>query len=325
MFETYIMAQLFITSVHIMLKILYTIYYLWNKGPQIQTDGVNRRYTIVYIHGSGHCGSTLLNLLLNAHSNIIGLSEISTLHKSFMDKKFGSEAAELSKTKFWRSILNEFEQRSGTSLLEESNRFRLPDWQEYFSLDEDEVSHIQKVDRAFFDSIGNRVNTAIICDASKFLVRLHMLISSGLPVKVIHLDRDGRGVMHSFLRKGHSFRSAFSRWSISETGFLLLSHWLPKNNLHYCRYEDLAQHPEKELEKICTFLGIDFEYEMQTDFRNVDDFGICGNRMRTSNDTTILVDNSWKKHLPIKARLKFWFSGGWIYWPIRLWTAFKYK
>lgn len=214
-----------------MLEILYTINYLWNKGPQIQTDGVNRRYTIVYIHGAGHCGSTLLNLLLNAHSNIIGLSEISTLHKSFMDKKYGSGSVGLSKTKFWRSILNEFEQRSGTSLLKENYRFRLPDWQEYFSLDEDEISHIQKVDRAFFDSIGEQVNAAIICDASKFLVRLHMLVSSGLPVKVIHLDRDGRGIIHSYLRKGHSFKNASRRWSISATGFLLLSHWLPKKNL----------------------------------------------------------------------------------------------
>ena len=307
-----------------MLEIFYPIYYLWNKGPQIQTDGVNRRYSIVYIHGAGHCGSTLLNLLLNAHSNIIGLSEISTLHKLFIDKKFDSESENLSKTKFWRSILNEFEQRSGTSLLEENNRFRLLDWQQYFSLDEDEVSHIQKVDRTFFDSIAEQINTSIICDASKFLVRLHMLVSSGLPVKVIHLDRDGRGVMHSYLRKGHSFKNAFRRWSISATGFILLSHWLPKNDLHYCRYEDLARHPEKELEKICAFLGIDFENEMLVDFRKVENFGINGNRMRNSKDTSISVDNSWKQHLPLKTRLKFWFSGGWIQLPLRLLAAVKH-
>ncbi|MFW2440312.1 MAG: sulfotransferase family protein [Arenicellales bacterium] len=306
-----------------MLEILYTIYYLWNKGPQVQTDGINRRYTIVYIHGAGHCGSTLLNLLLNAHSNVIGLSEISTLHKAFMDNKFGSESAELSKTKFWRSILNEFEQRSGTSLLEESNRFRLLDWQQYFSLDPDEVSHIQKVDRTFFDSIAEQIDTSIICDASKFLVRLHMLVSSGLPAKVVHLDRDGRGVTHSYLRKGHSFKNAFRRWSIGATGYILLSHWLPKNDLHYCRYEDLARHPEKELEKICAFLGINFENEMLVDFRNTENFGICGNRMRNSKDTNILVDNSWKQQLPLKTKIKFWLSGGWIQWPIRLWAAIR--
>lgn len=309
--------------VHVMSEVLYTVYNLWNKGPQIQSDGVNRNYTIVYIHGSGHCGSTLLNLLLNAHSNIIGLSELSTLHKSFMDNKFGPESANLTKTEFWRSILSEFEQRFGAPLLDEDNRFVLPDWHEYFSLEQDEVKHMQRVDRAFFDSIEKKINIPIICDSSKFLVRLHMLISSGLPVKVIHLDRDGRGVLYSYLRKGYSFTNAFKRWTISETGFLLLSHWLPKNNLHYCKYENLARHPKKELEKICAFLGINFENEMLADFRNVEDLGICGNRMRNSKDKTIMVDSSWKLHLTLKTRLKFWFYGGWIHWPIRLWTIFK--
>lgn len=307
-----------------MLEILYTIYYLWNKGPQIQTDSVNRSYTIVYIHGAGHCGSTLLNLLLNAHSNITGLSEIEALHKSFMDKKFGSESAALSKTQFWYSILNNFEQQFGASLLDEKNRFRLPDWHEYLSLDQDEISHIHKIDRTFFDSVGKQVKTPIICDASKFLVRLHMLISSGLPVKAIHLDRDGRGVINSYLRKGYSFKNAFLRWNISATGFLLLSHWLPRKNLHYCQYEELARHPKKELQKICQFLGIEFEDRMLSDFKSAENFGVCGNRMRNSKDTTISLDSSWKQQLPLKTKLKFWISGGWIQWPLRLLAYFKH-
>ena len=97
-----------------MLETLYTLYYLWNKGPQLQTVSGYRPYTIVYIHGAGHCGSTLLNLLLNAHSNTLGLSEVSTLNKAFMDIILDSTSASRSKIKFWNSILNEFEQRSGT-------------------------------------------------------------------------------------------------------------------------------------------------------------------------------------------------------------------
>jgi hypothetical protein len=308
-----------------MLEILYPIYKLWNKVPIIHDDGINRRYTIVYIHGAGHCGSTLLNLLLNAHSEIIGLSEVVTIHKSFMDEKSATDSSALSNTRFWKSVLADFEQRLGIPLLVDENRFKLHEWSEYFSLDQDEVNRIHNINRAFFDSIDGQVKSSIICDASKFLVRLHMLISSGLPVKVIHLDRNGRGIMQSYLRKGNTFKNAFIRWSMAETGLLLLSHWLPKKDLYYCQYEKLAQNPEKELSKICGFLGTNYEKEMITDFRNAENFGINGNRMRNSNDTKIFVDNRWKKLLPLKVRLKFWFSGGWIHWPIRLWLIIKRK
>jgi nucleoside-diphosphate-sugar epimerase len=36
----------------------------------------NLNAQLVYILGSGYCGSTLLNRLLNGHSQVIGLSEI---------------------------------------------------------------------------------------------------------------------------------------------------------------------------------------------------------------------------------------------------------
>jgi hypothetical protein len=37
---------------------------------------VTKGFTLVYVLGAGHCGSTLLNLLLKGHSQVLGLSEI---------------------------------------------------------------------------------------------------------------------------------------------------------------------------------------------------------------------------------------------------------
>jgi hypothetical protein len=37
-----------------------------------------KKFTLLYIYGSGRCSSTLLDQLLNDHSRVIGLGEITT-------------------------------------------------------------------------------------------------------------------------------------------------------------------------------------------------------------------------------------------------------
>lgn len=46
-------------------------------------------HTLVYILGAGHSGSTLLDMLLNAHSDTGGLGEISAIHR-YLGQREGS-------------------------------------------------------------------------------------------------------------------------------------------------------------------------------------------------------------------------------------------
>jgi glycosyltransferase involved in cell wall biosynthesis len=299
--------------------------YLWDKKPHIPTDNVAHPYTIAYIHGAGHCGSTLLNLLLNAHPEVIGLSEIENLHKVFLNRLDDPAIEELRNSLFWQSVFSEFERRFGAPLLIEENSIKLSGWPEYFGLRKEALDHLQNVNRALFESIAAISRMSVICDASKFLCRLHMLISAGLPVKVVDLHRDGRGVMQSYLRKGNAIQDSFNRWGDSEIGYLLLSHWISENDILYCRYEDLARYPERELRRICSFLSLNFDHRMLTEFKNTEDFGIGGNRMRKSKSTSIKLDDTWKYQLPQKERAIFWLMGGWIQWVIRLWAMIKMR
>lgn len=305
-----------------MINSLYTIKYLWNKAPRIRCDDTERSYTIAYIHGAGHCGSTLLNMLLNAHSQAIGVSEVENIHDVFLSQH-DDEAKRLRNSAFWQQTLDRFEQRAGTPLLIDENRIKLTDWNQYLASPETTVNHLRVVNRALFDSIAEESESVLICDTSKFLLRLHLLIGSGLPIKVIHLHRDGRGVMQSYLRKGHSIHNGFSRWSDAEAGYLLLRHWLPAKDILYCRYENLARHPERELGRICAFLGLNFEQRMLTEFSEVEQIGIGGNRMRLSPGNVITADDAWKRELPAKSRLTFWLMGGWVQWPIQLLANFR--
>lgn len=298
-------------------------HYLWGKGPSIKSDVKSRPYTIAYIHGAGHCGSTLLNLMLNAHPQAIGLSELENVHNTFMDRADVPEIKKLRESDFWQTTLSDFEHRFGSPLLCNNNRIKLSDWSGYFGLKSQALTHIQNVNRALFDSIAARSGATVICDASKFLLRLHMLIDAGLPVKVIHLHRDGRGVMHSYLRKGYSVENSFHRWSNAEVGYLLLSHWLPKTDAHYCCYENLATQPERELKRICSFLRLKYEPEMLTDFNKETHFGIGGNRMLSSKNLSIRMDVEWKRQLDFKSKNFFWLKGGWIQWPVRFWATLK--
>ncbi len=299
------------------------LYQLWGKGPHITVADVDRSYTVVYIHGAGHCGSTLLNLLLNAHSQVVGISEFSTIHNILSDKPEKSEAKEILESDFWKSVIIQFQHRFGEPLLSDKNLTKLTDWSEYLSWGKQANHHFQSVSRALFDSIAEVSGARLICDASKFLLPLHLLISSGLPAKVIHLHRDGRAVIQSYLRKGRSFEASFVRWGSAEIGYLLLSHWLPSNDVLYCRYEELAVCPERELRRICAFLGLDYEARMLTEFPTIEQVGIGGNRMRFSASADIALDEAWKRELSLKSRILFWWKGGWIQWPLSLWAALK--
>jgi hypothetical protein len=47
-----------------------------------RADQASDPVDILYVIGPGHCGSTLLNLFLDRHSRVAGVSEIVTLNRN---------------------------------------------------------------------------------------------------------------------------------------------------------------------------------------------------------------------------------------------------
>ena len=82
--------------------------------------------------------------------------------------------------------------------------------------------------------------------------------------RVIHLVRDGRDVALSRIRLGWAGNvwTSAPAWAEIERSWELLRPRLAAEQVHEMRYEDLVAHPGEELDRLCAFLGIDYEAEM---------------------------------------------------------------
>lgn len=286
-------------------------------------------FTLVYILGSGHCGSTLLDMMLNGHPYITALGELARLH-SYIGLWRGRimtpevEAATRGgatrpralevwehnlDTPFWVDVREHYERSTGQAF--DDIRLHHPSW---FSLATGRADWAQWKRRnlALLKSIGHVAGTPFLTDSSKSPQRLLLLERTGLfDVRVINLVRDGRAIYYSYLRKYHSAPLAMRRWggralmALYVLGRIQHSRWIR------VRYEDLSSQPDQTLRGICDFLGIEFVPDMVA-FRRQPYMGIGGNRMRMDSGEEIRLDERWKTALTARDRIIFELVGGWL-------------
>ena len=82
--------------------------------------------------------------------------------------------------------------------------------------------------------------------------------------RFIHLVRDGRDVARSHVEMGWAGNlwAAAKPWREAERTWHSLAARIPENRRMELRYETLVRAPERELTRICTFLGVDYATEM---------------------------------------------------------------
>lgn len=282
------------------------------------------RFTLLYILGSGHCGSTLLDMLLNGHSQIIGMGELVTLRRYILlqetvSSQPRSEAerkinANILNTPFWQRCKRCYEARSGAPFSSLAEACQYPKFRELvFQYSYLDIKKAMLPWYNLFACIHETSGAEVITDASKFPHRLYLLKrSDAFSVKVIHLIRDGRGVVNSYFRKYHSFKLALQRWMYPNLESMYLRRLFSDKDWIIVKYENLAMNPEETLAKICNFLGLEFERNMLF-YRRTPYIGLGGNRMREKQtDERIFLDERWRKELSWKYRLAFAVAGGWL-------------
>jgi hypothetical protein len=266
-------------------------------------------YKLVYVLGSGHCGSTLLDMILNGHQQIVGLGEVIGLPKLINEGKPPENKALLD-TPFWRDVTHRFEKTSSIPLKHFDSTH--PPWHAILSWGAENIAKWANPNKLFFSCIQQVSGARVLTDASKTPHRLYLLAHSGLfDIKVIHLIRDGRAVMNSYSRKRDRFRLGLRMWAPQALSGLYLPRNLPNQDWLRIRYEELATQPEEMLKTICAFLGVSFEPQMLA-YRSQPYFGIPGNRMVYLENEDIVLDEVWKKDLKSKHRLGFTLIAGWL-------------
>jgi hypothetical protein len=165
------------------------------------------------------------------------------------------------------------------------------------------------VRKRFDDTVRARLNVyaavrvaagrEIVVDSSKaYLPGLELYRCNPLRVRLILLTRDGRASFFSRLRGNYGDRADCMRaWrDYYQHALPLLRGNVAKEHLLQIKYEDLAVSPEQTLQRICTFLAIDYQASM-LDFRSTVHHVIGGNNMRFRTDNAIALDTAWRTDL----------------------------
>ncbi len=137
----------------------------------------------------------------------------------------------------------------------------------------------------------------VFLDGSKDSTRLlHFLNSGEWDIKVIYLQRDGRGVTNSYVKHdGVDYDGAIAYWQTAIGELRRMRSRLDDDKVYDLLYEDLCRAPEQKLAEICDWLGIErLDHGRGFDIASQH---VLGNAMRLSNVTEVRFDEAWRKKL----------------------------
>jgi hypothetical protein len=239
---------------------------------------------LLYIHGSGHSGSTLLDLVFGAHSQVESVGEYSRIWRIFdppLNKLLCSCGREWHECVFWAGVRQRADaqlhftrgSKIPTGLKEASGRGF--------------VDNITTISRAVLAASGK----SVLCDSSKSAAWLRAMAATGnFRITVVHLVRDGRAVAFSNLKKGRSYWSFLRKWGRDNYGtFKTLGETPALAGLHLIRYEDFVREPQRALEPVLADLSLAWE-PAQLQFSEGVNHNVAGNHMRRSLGQPIRFD-----------------------------------
>lgn len=268
--------------------------------------------TILYIMGAGRSGSTVLSIILGTHPKIEAVGEIKAWHRY---KGLPRDHIDKRNYQFWHNVLNCYVYLKGANpnfeqlnvicnQIEAHNKLlwhlfhKLP-----FAIVNDYYEHINFL----ISSIKTISKKDIILDSSKNICRaLFLLTFLSNKVKVIHLIRDPRGTLWSFMKKNVEQKSKKPIKAIIDyiaiNSAASLIRYLFKKHVIKVRYEDIEKNPGKAISNIADFVGLTPMHLIER-LNSKDVFEIKylidGNRVRKNHTIKFHADEEWKSKLPI--------------------------
>ena len=212
---------------------------------------------LVCIIGTGHCGSTLLDLIIGSHSRAFSLGELHAI-SSHMDNGFGAYPRICSVCRGKCSFWNE---NASWPLLKL-----------YYSRKSMLRRVAGKIARQIYSPyhlLSKWSGKDVLVDSSKqpywFRTQLQPRHAvSGITPYLIFITRDGRAVVNSYLRKYpergiETITKTWLRQVNDMNGFY--EQFEPSRKMKV-KYEELASRPEAVTGKLCEFLDIPYEKAM---------------------------------------------------------------
>jgi len=285
----------------------------------------------LYICSAARSGSTLLDMLIGGHSSCASLGEFSFLGKAIkLDQTCGC-GDKVRSCPAWAKVLARVKTEKGIDLLQ--NPYSLRQWDTHASVRIDheqqnflytkmvkirslmckirygsEGSYRLPLARSLAKGIENTIylydvildewQKDCVVDSSKNMnkaIALHEAAPD--KVKILLLTRDGRGVFYSRHSSGFSREESLAGWQRYYSYALdLLDKNIPSENLLVLKYEDLVTDINESLQRICNFIGLDFEPDM-VDISKGAGHLVNGNITMHKRDRGVKLDERWKSDL----------------------------
>lgn len=206
-------------------------------------DSPNKKSNrIIYIVGIGHSGSTILDMALAVHPQIIGLGEIGPL------LQMEGDALDRAFEKYYCSCGNRMKDCAFWSKT-----------QDILKSNDNRKAKIEKVIQRFYQICGS---DKIMLDSSKNTYKYLDTLHQNYDLRVIYLVRDFRSWLYSRFLRFRTSMLYFGYWWLFEN--MKLKYFIKKWKLNYMTigYEELVFYPEYILNKISEFLEISYTGEM---------------------------------------------------------------
>lgn len=249
---------------------------------------------VVFIASLSHSGSTLLDLILNAHPDVTSVGELKQLGRFARLEKPNRRlrctcgAESLMSCEFWTSVSALTERATGRPI-GELNVENYAD-QESFATD----------NAALFEAIATVAGTRYVVDSSKQVARLALLIKNpALDLFPIFLIRDPKGQICSSQKTSTGLARLIGNYVRTNREI----YELVKNRPHaVVRYEELVRNPERVLEALMQQIDLTFE-PGQLDWASRVRHNVGGNGMRRSSSSELKLDERWREHFTLLQKL----------------------
>ena len=237
--------------------------------------------------------STLLDVMLNAHPDIISVGEVKQLgrfarfEKPRSPRRAGHPCTCGAETLWACPVWGKVSKLTEASCGHKIDRLNVENYKD--------VTGFHRDNLAMFKAVARVSGKNYIVDSSKHRDRLSLLLANpDLDVFPIFLLRNPKGQICSSLRKNQGDLSKLIyRYVLTNRDIHDLVKPVPHAVVHY---EQLVRHPERTLGALMHQIGLEFDPQ-QLDWANQVRHNVGGNHMRWSEESRLSLDETWREKL----------------------------
>jgi hypothetical protein len=249
---------------------------------------------VIFIASLSHSGSTLLDLMLNAHPDVVSVGELKQLGRFARLEKPSRRlccscgAETLLHCAFWSGVSELTQSSVGRSISE----VNVENYKDRERFGEDNL--------ALFQAIATVAEKTHVVDSSKSAARLSLLISnSSLDVFPIFLLRDPKGQICSARRRPISLPHLIGSYVRTNREIHAAVRDRPHAVIHY---EELVKRPAETLDRLMRAMGLSFD-PRQLEWAAPVRHNVGGNGMRRGTSSALKLDERWRQKFSLMQKV----------------------